>query len=105
MGDSMRRTAAVLLAAAIAAGGAVGCSNSSEGGEPKATATVTATKTPTLSAEEARVACVEAWADTLQQDAEAGVDQEPVECVGLPEGDRLDRYMEGLQERNARNRG
>jgi hypothetical protein len=38
-------------------------------------------------------------------DADLGVDDEPAACEGLPEGDRLDQYMEGMQKRNEINRG
>jgi hypothetical protein len=72
---------------------------------PKPTITVTKTSTPPLSAEEARAACVDAWADALLEDADLGMDAEPAECKGLPRDDRLDRYMEGLQKRNEINRG
>jgi hypothetical protein len=101
----MRRTTTALLAVLLAVGGVAGCSDSSGPDDPKPTATVTKTSTPSLSAEEARAACVDAWADALLKDADLGVDEEPAECEGLPEGDRLDRYMEGLQKRNEINRG
>lgn len=99
----MRHTTA-LLAAVLLAGGAVGCSDSSDPG-PKPTATVTKTATPSLSTTEARAACVDAWAQALLKDAKLSVDEEPAECAGLPGDDRLDRYMEGMQKRNAINRG
>jgi hypothetical protein len=82
-----------------------GCSDSSGGDDPKPAVTVTKTATPSLSAEEARAACVDAWADALLEDADLGVEDEPKACSGLPGDDRLDRYMEGLQKRNAINRG
>jgi hypothetical protein len=100
----MRRTTTTLLAALIAVGGVAGCSSDS-GGDPKPTATVTKTSTPSLSTTEARAACVDAWADALLEDADLGVEDEPKACKGLPGDDRLDRYMEGLQKRNAINRG
>lgn len=89
---------AVLLLAALTA-----CS-SSDGREP-AKVTATVTKTPELSAEEARAACVEAWADTISArpsdwDSEVDSDPEPEACKGLPEGDYTDRYFEGLQQSN-----
>ena len=102
----MRRTTTALLTVllAVAGAGVVGCSDS-DGGDPKPSATVTKTATPSLSTAEARAACVDAWAQALLKDSDLGVDEEPAECAGLPEGDRLDRYMEGLQKRNAINRG
>jgi hypothetical protein len=101
----MRRTTTALIAALLAVGGVAGCSGSSGADQPKATATVTKTSTPSLSTAEARAACVDAWADALLEDADLGVDAEPAECAGLPGDDRLDRYMEGLQKRNEINRG
>jgi hypothetical protein len=101
----MRRTTTALLAVLLVVGGVVGCSDSSGADQPKATATVTKTATPSLSTEEARAVCVDAWADALLEDADLGVDEEPAECAGLPGDDRLDRYMEGLQKRNEINRG
>ncbi|MEV0441821.1 hypothetical protein AB0I84_05920 [Streptomyces spectabilis] len=96
----MRRTTiAVLTLAAITL---AGCSSSDDGDPPEATATVT--KAPKLSAAEQREACVDAWADVLLEDEDAELEQEPEECNGLPEDDQLDRYMEGLQQRNAINR-
>ena len=100
----MRHTTALLAAALLLAAGAVGCSDSSDP-DPKPTATVTKTAAPSLSTTEARAACVDAWADALLEDADLGVDDEPAECKGLPGDDRLDRYMEGMQKRNAINRG
>ncbi|MFJ7297638.1 hypothetical protein [Streptomyces collinus] len=99
----MRRTT-VLLAVLLTVGGVAGCSDSS-GEDPKPTATVTKTATPSLSTAEARAACVNAWANALLEDADLGVEDEPKACEGLPGDDRLDRYMEGLQKRNAINRG
>lgn len=98
----MRRTTALL--AVLLAAGAAGCSTSG-GDDPKPTVTVTKTSAPSLSTAEARAACVDAWAQALLKDADLGMEAEPKECAGLPEGDRLDRYMEGLQKRNAINRG
>jgi hypothetical protein len=100
----MRRTTTALLAVLLTVGGVAGCSDSG-GDDPKPAVTVTKTATPSLSAEEARAACVDAWADALLEDADLGVDDEPKACAGLPGDDRLDRYMEGLQKRNAINRG
>jgi hypothetical protein len=100
----MRRTTTALLAVLLAAGGVAGCSDSS-GGDPKPTATITKTATPALSTAEARAACVDAWAQALLKDADLSVDDEPAVCKGLPGDDRLDRYMEGMQKRNAINRG
>ena len=101
----MRHTTALLAAALLLAGGAVGCSSDSSDPDPKPTATVTKTATPSLSTTEARAACVDAWAQALLKDAKLSVDEEPAECAGLPGDDRLDRYMEGIQKRNAINRG
>lgn len=92
-------TVTALLAAAVLA--LAGCS-SSDGGKP-AKATATVTKTPKLDASEQRKACVDAWAKALDAD-DADPDQEPAACSGLPEGDRIDRYMEGLQQRNKAHR-
>lgn len=100
----MRRTTTALLVVLLTAGVA-GCSSDSSDGDPKPTATVTKTATPSLSTTEARAACVDAWAQALLKDADLGVDAEPAECAGLPGDDRLDRYMEGMQKRNAINRG
>ncbi|MEH0578980.1 hypothetical protein QBA54_31925 [Streptomyces sp. B21-108] len=52
----------------------------------------------------ARAACVTAWADVIQTNPDAGVEDEPGACDGLPEGDRLDRYMDGLKQHNQANR-
>lgn len=102
----MRRTTVLLaVTLALAGAGVTGCSGSSDGGDPKPTATVTKTATPSLSTTEARAACVDAWAQALLKDADLSVDDEPAECAGLPGDDRLDRYMEGMQKRNAINRG
>lgn len=100
----MRRTTitALLAAAALAL---AGCSSNGDAGTPKATATVTATKTPALSAAEQRKACVAAWAKLLHENADAGIDEAPAECGKVAEGDQLDAYMEGLQQRNKENRG
>ncbi|WP_164181061.1 hypothetical protein [Streptomyces sp. 604F] len=101
----MRRTAAVLLAVATTMGGMTACSSSDDSGKPDTTATETVTATPSVSEAEAREACVEAWAQALLDDPDLDSADEPTECEGLPTGDRLDRYMEGLQKRNAINRG
>jgi hypothetical protein len=100
----MRCTTTVLLTVLLAVGGVAGCSDSS-GEDPKPAVTVTKTATPSLSTTEARAACVDAWAQALLKDAKLGVDDEPAACEGLPGDDRLDRYMEGMQKRNAINRG
>ena len=91
--------AALLLAAAL-----VGCS-SGEGDEKPAQPTATVTKSPTLSAEEARAACVDAWAATIGArpddfNPETDSDPEPDACKGLPEDEWTDRYMEGLAQSN-----
>jgi hypothetical protein len=100
----MRRTTTALLAALLTVGGVAGCSDSSGGDDPKPAATVTKTTAPSLSTTEARAACVDAWAQALLKDADLGMDAEPAECKGLPRDNRLDRYMEGMQKRNAINR-
>lgn len=100
----MRHTTALLAATLLLTAGTAGCSDSGPD-EPKPTATVAKTATPSLSTTEARAACVDAWADALLKDADLGVEDEPQECAGLPGDDRLDRYMEGMQKRNAINRG
>ncbi len=92
---------AVLAAALLAL---AGCSSSDSGGggdDEKPTGTASAT--PTLDAAAQREACVTAWAEAIQA-GQDDVDQEPEACAGLPAGDRLDRYMEGLQQRNKANR-
>ncbi|MDX3174186.1 hypothetical protein PV382_18080 [Streptomyces scabiei] len=99
----MRRTTVLLATVLLAMMGAAGCSSDSSDGDPKPT--TTKTSTPALPPEKARAACVDAWADALLDDPNLGVDAEPTECEGLPGDDRLDRYMEGLQKRNAINRG
>jgi hypothetical protein len=99
----MRHTTALLATVLLALVGAAGCSSEPSAGDPKPT--TTKTSAPALSPEEARAACVDAWADALLDDPDLGVDAEPAECEGLPGDDRLDRYMEGLQKRNAINRG
>jgi len=98
----MRRTTAiaVLTTAALAL---AGCS-ASAGDDPKPTATVTATKAPTLSAAEQRTACVDAWAALLQANSDAPSDQAPTACDDVPESDRLAAYVEGMQQRNQANR-
>ncbi|MGV9881449.1 hypothetical protein [Streptomyces sp. NPDC003006] len=97
----MHRTPVALLAASALA--LASCSSAADSEPPKATATVI--KTPSLSATEQREACVDAWSNALQKDADTDLDQEPAECDGLREDDQMDRYMEGLQKRNAINRG
>ena len=99
----MRRATALTAAVLLAVLGTAGCSSESSGSGTQPTATVTTT--PNLPPEEARAACVDAWADALLDDPDLGVDAEPAQCEGLPGDDRLDRYMEGLQKRNAINRG
>lgn len=103
----MHRTTATAAAVLLLAVLTAGCSSEDGGGDqkPKPTATATETTEPALSEEEARTACVDAWADALLENADLGVDQEPAECEGLPADDRLDRYMEGMQQRNEINRG
>ncbi|MFD9249603.1 hypothetical protein [Streptomyces bottropensis] len=91
------------MAAAVLA--LAGCSSSDGGGgggdKPESTATAAAT--PTVDEAAQREACVTAWAEAIQADQD-DIDQEPEACAGLPAGDRLDRYMEGMQQRNKANR-
>ncbi|MEV8354635.1 hypothetical protein ACFVTT_38605 [Streptomyces niveus] len=100
----MRTTHAAAITAALLLA-LTGCSGDSE---PTPAKTVTVTKTPELSAEEARAACVDAWADTISSrpadwDPETGDDPEPAACAGLPEDDWTDRYMDGLHQSNKAN--
>lgn len=53
---------------------------SSKPDQPDATPTATATATPTIDQAAARQACVDAWADVLQADPDAGLEDEPVPC-------------------------
>jgi hypothetical protein len=76
----------------------------SSGGDSDKPASPAPTVTKTVDQAAARKACVDAWADLLQGDEEVGIDDEPSDCDGLPEGDRMDRYFEGLQQRNKANR-
>ncbi|MFB7162313.1 hypothetical protein [Streptomyces sp. NPDC056242] len=103
----MRRTVTALLA--ITASLALASCSNSDGTPPaKATATVTATKAPELTAAEKRKACVDAWADVIDSrpdnfDPEVDEDEEPTECKGLPADDAMDRYWDGLTQRNKEN--
>jgi hypothetical protein len=97
------RTAACTVLLALAALTA-GCSDGNSDDKPEQpVATVTATKSVDPAA--AREACVDAWADAILANDDLGLEDEPAECAGLPEDDRLDRYMEGLQKRNEISRG
>ncbi|MER5600547.1 hypothetical protein [Streptomyces sp. NPDC002265] len=95
------RTAACLALLALAA--LTGCSSGGDD-KPEPPASTAATVTQTVDQAAARAACVSAWADVIQTNPDAGVEDEPGACDGLPEDDRLDRYMEGLQQRNQANR-
>jgi hypothetical protein len=102
------RTRTTILALLLTAGLA-GCSSGGGEAEPKETVTATVTESPKLSAEEARAACVEAWAATIGArpddfNPETDSDPEPEACKGLPEDEWTDRYMEGLQQSNQENR-
>ncbi|MCT9010575.1 hypothetical protein [Streptomyces rhizosphaerihabitans] len=99
-----RRTATVALAT-VAALVLVGCSN--PGSKPKTAVTVTAAKTPELSAAQKRAACVDAWSKTIDSrnaDPDAYVnsdtykDAKPTECGGLP--GQAEMYIEALNTRN-----
>lgn len=62
----MRHTTTLLAAALLLAGGAVGCSSSGDDkadAKPRATATVTATATPSLSRDEIKRQCSDAVAE------------------------------------------
>lgn len=97
----MRYTTALLAAAVLAL---TGCSSSSEGDEPKATATVTVEETPELSAAEQRQACVDAWLTVLEDtpDEAPDVADKPAECEDLT--GQAAMYAEALQARNQANR-
>jgi outer membrane murein-binding lipoprotein Lpp len=90
-----------MAAAALALAGCSSSDGDEGGDDPKPTATASAT--PTLDAAAQREACVTAWAQAIQA-GQDDIDQEPEACQGLPAGDRLDRYMEGMQQRNQGNR-
>jgi hypothetical protein len=96
----MRHTAtAVALAAVLAL---AGCTTS----EPdKPAVTVTATKTPELSAAEQKQACVDAWLAVMtadDYDPDEGLDARPGVCEELP--GQAGMYAEALQARNQANR-
>ena len=93
----MRRriTAIILLTASLAL---AGCSSSSHDDKP--TPTVTVTKTPKLGAAAQSKACVDAWADAIDNGATG--DDVPTACKGLSDSAQLDAYMKGLSERNRR---
>lgn len=97
----MRPTYAAAVSAALLLV-LTGCSSA---GEPAPAKTVTVTKTPEMSAEEKRAACVDAWADTISArpadwDPEVDNDPEPAQCTGLPEDEWLDMYWDGLAQSN-----
>jgi len=98
----MRHTTTALLTATLLA--LAGCSSGSEPDE-KPTATVTAT--PSLSKEEARAACVDAWRDWFDNTpADYNPDTDPLPtlppCDGLP--GQAEMGAEALRQRNAENR-
>lgn len=95
----MRHTAALLAVACLAL---AGCSTDEPA--PKPTTPAASVKAPKLSAEEQREACVEAWAVLLKENADADSDAAPAECDGVPAGDRLEAYVEGMSRRNQANR-
>jgi len=96
----MRHTTVVLLAAVCLA--LAGCTNS----EPaKPAVTVTATKTPELSAAEQKQACVDAWLAVMtadDYDPDEGLDAQPGVCEELP--GQAGMYAEALAARNQANR-
>ncbi|MFM9373260.1 hypothetical protein [Streptomyces sp. Da 82-17] len=103
----MRRVGVAVVATVVLGAGVAGCGggeSSENPGPSKPAATPTEEPTATRDAAAGRAECVEAWAKLLQADEAAGVEDEPAECAGLPDGDRMDRYMEGLQEANRRAR-
>lgn len=93
-------TAAVLV---LTLGGCSSSDGGSGGGGGGDDRKPSSSATPTLDQAAQREACVTAWAEAIQA-GQDDVDQEPEACAGLPSGDRLDRYMEGLQQRNKGNR-
>lgn len=102
----MRHTALATVAVAVTALALAGCSASSGADTPKATvtATTTAAQTPEVSTEQARTACVDAWAQVLDADVNADIDQPPTACQGLPAGDKLPLYIKGMEQRSEANR-
>lgn len=102
----MRRTLTA-AATAILLAGAAACS-SSPADDPKPAVTVTATATPSLSAADARQACLDAWRTWLDNepaDYNAETDPAPTlpACAGRT--DSVDLEFEAVQEHNAENRG
>ena len=96
-----RRTATVLIVTALTL---AGCSSPDDSPPAKATATVTKTTAPKLSATEQRKACVSAWAKVLHDNADADQElDEPAACAGAT-GDRYGMYFDGMQQRNKENR-
>lgn len=96
----MRRATTALLAATVLA--LAGCSSS--GSSDKPTPAVTVTKTPKLSADAQKKACVAAWATVLHDNADADQElDEPAECADVS-GDHYGMYFEGMQQRNRENR-
>lgn len=95
----MRRTATALLAACALT--LAGCSSSGHSDKPSPAVTVT--KTPKLSADAQKQACVEAWAKVLHDNADADQElDEPAECAGV--SDHYGMYFDGMQQRNRENR-
>jgi ABC-type Fe3+-hydroxamate transport system substrate-binding protein len=96
------RTRTALTTALLALVALTGCSSDSSDDEPsKPTPAVTVTQTVDTAA--ARRACVDAWAELLQDDEEVGVEDEPAVCDEVP-GQSAEMYMEALHERNQANR-
>ena len=98
------RHATIALLATIALTLTACTSSNADQPKPTATATVTAAKTPEVSTEQARTACVDAWAQVLDADVNADIDQPPTACQGLPAGDKLPLYIKGMQQRSEANR-
>ncbi|MER7738878.1 hypothetical protein ABTX34_11225 [Streptomyces sp. NPDC096538] len=97
------KTRATACAALLALAALTGCSSGSDD-KPEQPEQPAATVTKTLDTAAARKACVDAWAELLQGDEDLGLEDEPSTCQGLPEDDRIDRYMDGLAQRNQANR-
>jgi hypothetical protein len=102
----MRRTLTTAATAILLVGAAACSSNPAD--DPKPAVTVTATATPSLSAADARQACLDAWRTWLDNepaDYNAETDPAPTlpACAGRT--DSVDLGFKAVQERNAENRG
>ncbi|WP_060952409.1 hypothetical protein [Streptomyces hygroscopicus] len=99
------RIRAITATALLLAAAAVGCSSNSDDSSSDHKPTSAAPTTPTLDPAEARTACVDAIAEAIQDDndPEATGDR-PDECQSIAEDDWLDVYMDGMRQRNQKNR-